>query len=599
MPIWVSKLRLKRLLPFLRWAPEVNRQSFQKDINAGLTNAIIVLPQGVAFALIAGLPPIYGLYTAMVPPIIAAVFGSSKHLISGPTTAISLVVFATVSKISDPGDADYIALVLTLTFLAGVYQLILGLARMGVLVNFVSQSVVIGFTAGAAILILTSQLKNFFGVPIPSNLSFVTSWVTLFQQYGQINIFVVVVSLITLGTVVGIRLFKPTWPSMLIAMVVGSLVAAILGGEKSGITLVGDLSGGLPPLSVPDLSFETIRVLGSAALAVAMLGLLEAVSIARSVALKSGQRIDANQEFIGQGLSNIVGSFFSSYASSGSFTRTGVNFAAGAVTPVAAIVSAITLAFIVLLIAPLISYLPIAAMAGILVVVAIRLFDYPNTLAILRSGSNETVIMLTTGVATLFIGLEFAIYVGVILSLVIYLKRTSRPRVISRVPDPNDDDRIMVTDPALPECPQLKMIRIEGELFFGAVEHVQKALQLFTTKNSAQKHFLIIGNAISFIDLAGAELLAQEAERLKKGGGDLHMVKINDVIYRTLERGGFFSRITKDNIYPSKSHALASIFDQLDHDICARCTKRIFLECSRIEPVAKANEEQIELFEEV
>ncbi|MFC1664865.1 SulP family inorganic anion transporter [Pseudomonadota bacterium] len=597
MPIWVSRLRLKRLLPFLRWTSEVNRKSFQKDITAGLTNAIIVLPQGVAFALIAGLPPIYGLYTAMVPPIVAALFGSSKHLISGPTTAISLVVFATVSKVSVPGDDDYLAMVLTLTFLAGVYQLILGLTRMGVLVNFVSHSVVVGFTTGAAILILTSQLENFFGIPIPSDLSFVTSWLTLFREFEHINIFVVAVAVITLATGIGIRMTKPTWPGMLISLVVGSLVAIVLGGEKRGINMIGELSGGLPPLSIPDLSFETIRVLGSAALAVAMLGLLEAVSIARSVALKSGQRIDANQEFVGQGLSNIVGSFFSSYASSGSFTRTGVNYAAGAATPLAAIISAITLAFVVLLIAPLITYLSIAAMAAVLMLVAVRLFDWPNTLSILRSGGNETAIMLTTCVATLFIELEFAIYVGVILSLVIYLKRTSRPRVISRVPNPNEVDRVMVTDPSLPECPQLKLIRIEGELFFGAIEHVQKALLLFSTKNPAQKHFLIIGNAIGFIDLAGAELLAQEAVRLKMEGGGLHMVKINDDIYRTLERGGFFSRIPKDNIYPSKSHALAGIFHQLDHDICALCTKRIFLECSMIEPKVTADKQQLELLD--
>ena len=591
MPIWVSRLRLKRLLPFLRWTPEVNRTSFQQDITAGLTNAVIVLPQGVAFALIAGLPPIYGLYTAMVPPIIAALFGSSKHLISGPTTAISLVVFATVSKISVPGDADYIPLVLTLTFLAGVYQLVLGFARMGVLVNFVSHSVIVGFTTGAAILILTSQLKNLFGVAIPAHISFVTTWLTLFENIDKVNFYVLAIALSTLAIVLGIRWKKPTWPGMLIAMVAGSFIALILGGEENNITLVGELSGGLPPMSIPDLSFESFRVLGSAALAVAMLGLLEAVSIARSVALKSGQRIDANQEFIGQGLSNIIGSFFSSYASSGSFTRTGINFSAGAVTPLAAIISAITLAFIVLLIAPLISFLPIAAMAGILVLVAVRLFDWPSTLTILRSGSNETVIMLTTCIATLFIDLEFAIYVGVLFSLVIYLKRTSRPRVTSRVPDPDDDKRVMITDPALPECPQLKMIRIEGELFFGAIEHVQKALQLFSTKNPGQNNLLIIGNAISFIDLSGAELLAQEAVRLKKEGGHLYFVKINDDIYRTLERGGFFPRISKDNIYASKSKALAGIFEQLDHDICADCSKRIFLECDRIKPKTKAKKE--------
>ena len=425
-----------RFFPFLRWWPQLNRQSLKADLMAGLTGAVIVLPQGVAFAMIAGLPPVYGLYSAMVPPIIAGLFGSSRHLISGPTTAISIVVFATVSKFAEPGSAQYISMALMLTFLAGVYQFVLGLARMGALVNFVSHSVVVGFTAGAAILIATSQLKHFLGIKIPAGESFLHTWQDIYRQLHEINPYVTAIAAVTLIAGVLFIRFKPRWPGMLIAMIIGSLLAALLAYETKEIQLVGQLPAHLPPFSVPDFSLKSIKTLGSGALAIAMLGLVEAVSIAKSVALKSHQRIDGNQEFIGQGLANVVGSFFSSYASSGSFTRSGINYTAGAVTPMAAIFAAMALALILLIVAPLAAHLPIAAMAGILLIVAYRLIDFHHIANILRTSKRETAVLLTTFFATLFVELEFAIYVGVMLSLVIYLMRTSRPRIATLTPVP-------------------------------------------------------------------------------------------------------------------------------------------------------------------
>ncbi len=571
-----------RFFPLLRWWPRVNRDTLKADLLAGLTGAVVVLPQGVAFAMIAGLPPVYGLYTAMVPPIIAALFGSSRHLISGPTTAISIVVFATVAKFAEPGSAKFIQMALTLTFLAGVYQLALGLARMGALVNFVSHAVVVGFTAGAAILIATSQLKHFFGIHIPSGESFLHTWQDLFKQFHDINLFVTLVAAATLAVGVLLMVFKPRWPGLLIAMVLGSLLALAIGDHSHGIQLVGELPASLPPLSLPDFSLKSLKALGSGALAIAMLGLVEAVSIARSVALKSGQRINGNQEFIGQGLANVVGSFFSSYASSGSFTRSGINYTAGAVTPMAAIFAAVALALIVLIVAPLAAHLPIAAMAGILLIVAWRLIDFHHISTIVRTSKRETAVLLTTFLATLFVELEFAIYVGVMLSLVIYLMRTARPGIVARVPDPQSPNRHLVTDPNLPECPQLKIVRVDGSLFFGAADHVQGELQAMAAQNPGQKHLLIIGNGINFIDVSGAEMLVQEANRRRKLGGGLYMSKVKDEVCSILKRGGYADSFGRENIFTTKGDAIENVFRRLDRSICARCDKRIFLECKQV-----------------
>ena len=575
----------RRLFPFLRWWPRVTRATLKADFLAGLTGAVIVLPQGVAFALIAGLPPVYGLYSAMVPPIVAGMFGSSRHLISGPTTAISLVVFAAVSKFADPGSAKFIGLALTLTLLAGVYQLVLGLARMGALVNFISHSVVIGFTAGAAVLIATSQLKHFLGLHIPPGESFLHTWQDIYLQIGDINVYVTSVAGVTLVCLVLLMILRPRWPGMLIAMVAGSLLAilfALTGIGKNAIAFVGELPAQLPPLSLPDLTLSSLKQLGSASLAIAMLGLVEAVTIARSIATRSGQRIDGNQEFIGQGLANIVGSFFSSYASSGSFTRSGLNYSAGAVTPLSGIFAALCLAVIVLIAAPLAAHLPMPAMAAILLVVAWRLIDFHHIRTILATSKREAAVLLTTFFATLFVELEFAIYVGVLLSLVIYLMRTSRPGIVSRVPDPSTPSRHFVTHPSIPECPQFKIVRVDGSLFFGAVDHVQEKLHHFRLRNPRQKHLLMIGNGINFIDISGAELLAQEAKRRRELGGGLYLSKIKDEVCAILKRGGFADQFGRENIFITKRDAIEAVIHKLDLDICARCDKRIFVECQKL-----------------
>jgi SulP family sulfate permease len=571
-----------RVFPFLRWLPLVNRQTVRSDLIAGLTGAVVVLPQGVAFAMIAGLPPVYGLYTAMIPAIIAGLFGSSRHLISGPTTAISIVVFATVSHFAEPGTDQFITLALTLTFLAGVYQLVLGVARLGTLINFISHSVVVGFTAGAALLIATSQLKHYFGIQVPSGQSFMHTWHSILTQLGDANVYVTVIATVTLITGILFQRYKPRWPGMLIAMTIGSVLAAIMGAEAKGIRLVGELPGHFPPLSLPNLSLDSIQALGSSALAVAMLGLVEAVSIARSVASRSGQRIDGSQEFIGQGLANMVGSFFSSYASSGSFTRSGLNYTAGAITPLSAVFAAISLLLIVVLVAPLAAHLPIAAMAGILLLVAYRLVDMHHIRTIIKSGKRETAVLLTTLFATLFVELEFAIYVGVMLSLALYLNRTSKPRILSRIPDEKSPVRHLISAANEQECPQLKIIRIDGSLFFGAVDHVQETLHSFQEQHPEQKHLLIIANGINFVDVAGAELLAHEAEQRRKLGGGLYLAKVKDDVMAFLERGGFAEHIGRENIFHTKAQAIESVFRRLEQQRCARCEKRIFTECGAI-----------------
>jgi len=577
-------MQIKDYLPFLHWWPKVTRRTLRADIMAGITGAVIVLPQGVAFAIIAGLPPEYGLYSAIVPAIIAALLGSSHHLISGPTTAISIVIFTTVSPLADPLGSHYIQMVLTLTFLAGLFQFGLGLAHLGALVNFVSHSVVVGFTSGAALLIATSQLSNFFGVPGSKRHAFIHLWEDLLSALPHTNPYALAIAVATLITAILFRRYFPRLPGMLFAMVIGSVLASVLSAKEHGVRLIGSLPGHLPPLSSPDLSTASVRELAPAALAVAMLGLTEAVSIARAVAARSHQRIDSNQEFIGQGLSNIIGSFFSSYAASGSFTRTGVNYESGARTPMAAVFAALSLAAILLLIAPLTAYLPIASMAGVLLIVAYGLIDFHHIRTIVRTSKPEAAVLAVTFMATLLVELEFAIYVGVILSLLLYLNRTSHPHFITLAPDPDSDRRsfINITRKPVDECPQLKIIRIDGSLFFGAVDHFAQELRAITRNTPEQAHILIVGSGINFIDVAGCEALANEAHRLHVSGRKLYLCTLKSEVLNTLKRGGCCRRIGEENVFPSKLDAIEKIVPRLDPERCRVCTVRIFRECAHM-----------------
>ena len=549
---------------------------------AGLTGAMIVLPQGVAFATIAGMPPEYGLYAAMVPAIIAALFGSSWHLVSGPTTAISIAVFAAMSNFAIPGSPEFISMVLTLTFLTGLFQLILGLARMGVLVNFISHTVVIGFTAGAALLIAGSQVKNFFGLDIVRGAPFHEVIHQFFVQFSHINPYVTTVAAITLAAGILARIYIPKLPYMIVAMVVGSIVAFVFNMEWSfevtHIKTVGALPVGLPPLSLPDFSFETINKVIFPALIVTMLALTEAVSISRAIAVKSEQRIDGNQEFIGQGLSNVIGSFFSSYASCGSFNRTGVNYAAGARTPLATVYASIFLVLILLLVGPLASYLPNAAMAGILFMVAWGLIDFHHIVHISKTNLSEAVILWVTLLGTL-IDLEKGIFFGILLSLIIYLYRVSKPNIVPVVPAKEEGAYHFVSAVDHEECPQLRMIRVNGSIFFGAVDHVQNSLLSIDETNPLQKSVLIAAKGINFVDAAGADLLAQEARRRRKMGGGLYFYRCTEQVLSELEKSHKLEEIGKDNFFSVMENWVKPIYAKLDKEICRNCPHRIFPEC--------------------
>jgi len=585
---------LIRYFPFLSWLSGLDRGTVRADAMAGLTGAVLVVPQGVAFATIAGLPPEFGLYSAIVPTIVAALCGSSHHLVTGPTTAISIVVFANLSPLAEPFGSSYLAMALCLTLLSGLTQLCLGLARLGAIAGFISTSVMAGFTAGAAIHIAVSQLGGILGVSPPRHpilLGHVAEVIKLLPRTNPHALFLAAFALLAAAA---IKTMRPKWPGMLIALAGASALAQATGAAGAGVRFVAAFPGSLPPISLPLVSFDTLQDLVPGAVAVAMLGLAEAVTISRSLANITGQRIDNNREFIGQGLANIAGAFFSSYAASGSFTRSGVNYAAGARTPLASVFAAVFLAFFTILTGPAVAYLPVPAMAGVIVLAAYQLVEFKHIRRIVRASRDETMVMAATFAGSLFLHLEFALFSGVLLSLLIYLRRTSRPHFTVLAPDASQGRRLVAAeDGELVECPQLKIIRLDGSIFFGAVNHVAEELRNVAETFDTQDHILIVGSGVNFIDVSGAEMLFHEDTELVLAGKRLYICSLKSDSMEALRRGECLIHPGDERFFASKSEALREIVPRLDRERCRACTLRVFAECSCMPSPENSSEESL------
>ena len=410
-------------LPILRWQSEWRQPgALRADLLAGLTGAVVVLPQGVAFATLAGMPPQYGLYAAMVPCIVAALFGSSRLMVTGPANAISLTTMALIAPLAAVGSARYVELVLTLAFLVGALQLLLGLARAGAIVEKVPHSVVVGFTAGAAVLIANSQLGPLLGLALQRGQPVFDNVAAALGALGQTQPMALLAGASTVVFAVLARPWNRIVPAMLVAVVGGTLVslgAAMLWPQAPRLLTVSALPSALPPWSWPDLSVDTVRALFGATLVMTLLALTEAAAIARSVARARGDTLDGNQEFIGQGLANLAGSFFSAYPASGSFNRSGVNVASGARSPLSAVAAALFLVLLLAFVGPLAKYLPLAVISGLLMVVAWGLIDRREIAHLWHQGNGERVPLLVTLVATVTLSLEWAILLGITSALLV------------------------------------------------------------------------------------------------------------------------------------------------------------------------------------
>ncbi len=624
----------------------MSRTTLRADALAGLLGAVLVLPQGIAFASLAGLPPEYGLYTAVIPCIIAALFGSSWHVMSGPTNANSLALFAMLSPLALALSPAYIQLALAVTVMVGVMQWLIGALRLGVLANFISPAVLFGFTSGAALLIALYAVPDLLGLDKGSAHGALAVIRQIATQILQAQPMALAVAAVTVTVALGVRKLRRGWPYMLVGLVMGTALAwlwARYGGSDAGsaaLRTVGQVPAPWPRFEVPRIGWQQASELVGLAFALTIVALGQSISIAKTVALRSGQRIDANREFRGQGLSNIVGGFFSCYVSCGSLNRSLPNLEAGARTPLASVFSALLLLVLVAVSAPLLAQIPMAAVGALLLLVALSLLDLARWRQLFDLSRSDFGVALATLVATVTLRLETAILLGMILSLMSFLFRTSRPAMRtmgfdSRKPDRQfvviDDLPQTMLEPVesreipeankrednlsrqgprdwlrqtagaaapsggsephevgsvgatfLPECPQLKLLRMEGEVYFGATQHVADTLHALRHEATPQKHLLVMGKSMNFIDLAGAELWEAELAARRAMGGDLYFHRPRPEVIAMWKKTGFTRLLGPEHQFPDKRTAIATIFQKLDPEICRRCTARIFEECQTV-----------------
>jgi SulP family sulfate permease len=576
------RYRLAPLARPLRLIQSYPRQTLRADLIAGVTVGIVLLPQALAFSLLAGLPPEMGLYSAILAAIVGALWGSSIHLHSGPTNTASILTLSVLLPIAAPGSPEFIAAAGLVAVMAGVMRLLMGLAGLGMLINFVSDSVAVGFTAGAGLLIISNQVAPILRLDLPGDGGLISTLRGLIDAWDQAHLASLLLGAATMALLLVLPRIAPKLPAVLFAVGAVSLVAWGLSLESRGIEVLGALPQTLPPLAqLPLLDLTLIGQLANGALALALIGLVEAMAIARAVASHSRQRLDSNQEFIGQGLANIAVGFFSGYPCSGSFNRSALSYQSGAQTGLSNVFSGLFVAAALFFVGPLIAHLPRAVLAGALIITAYSMVDIKSMRRIWRGSRNEAVIMSVTLLATLLLPLQFAVLIGVLMSLGSYLLRTSAPRVQLVLPD--DEFRHWQARPEKPACPELAVVEVMGDFYFGAVNYVEERIYDILNARPQQRFLLLRMHSVNQIDYTGIRALENILRFCRERGGDLYLTRVREPVLERMRATGFAETLGTDHVLDEDA-AISYLFHRkIDPAVCIyECEVRAWRECQNL-----------------
>jgi len=536
----------------------------------------------MAYAFVAELPPEIGLYAAIIGSTVAALWGSSHHIQTGPTNTTSLLVLSALLAVASPGTPEYLVAAALMALIVGVIQIALAVARLGVMVNFISDAVIVGFTAGAGVLIGINQIRNMLRLPMSSMPSIWQTIPTIAANLPGAHFASLAIGIGTIASLIIIPKISKKLPAPLLTLIAAALVVAIFGLDARGVRVIGELPRGLPPMSsLPPLDPDLIRSLVTTSLALGVIALVQTMSIARSISAQTGQRLDSNQEFFGQGLANIISGLFSGYTVAASFTVSAVKHEAGAKSSIASVFASIFLLLALIVFAPWAAYVPLPALAGVLIMTAYGLIDRQEINRIWRSSQGDRAIMLVTGVATLILSLEYAVMLGVGLSIITYLLRTSKPRV--RVVLPSDDFRYFTPRPDRPSCAQLGVVEILGDLYFGAVNHIEEKIQENQNANPSQRYLLLRMYPVENCDISGIHTLESIVRSYRDRGGDIYFVHVQRQVRELMQSTGFYDYVGEDH-FLDPDEAIPYLFHRiLDPAICIyECPERVFRYCQNL-----------------
>jgi SulP family sulfate permease len=555
---------IARAFPFLRWFP-MGVDTIRADLIAGITVALVLIPQSMAYAQLAGLPAYYGLYAAFLPGMVAALWGSSKQLATGPVAVVSLLTASALMPFATVRTPEFVALAVMMALMVGIVQLVLGALRLGVVVNFLSHPVIVGFTNAAALIIGLSQLNKFFGVSMPRSEHFIHDIWAVLQQLGDTHLPTLLMGVAAFAVMWGLRKYVPKVPGVLVAVVLTTLVSWAIGFEGMGGKVVGAIPAGLPSVALPSIDWGIAQQLVASAVIISLVGFMEAISIAKAMAAKTKDRIDPNQELVGQGLANIVGSFTQAYPASGSFSRSAVNLNSGAKTGMSSVFAGLVVLGTLLFLTPLLYHLPQAVLAAVIMMAVVGLINFGAIKEAWEAQKHDGVASLVTFVATLAFAphLDNGILVGAGLAIVLFLYRTMKPRValLGRFPDGTLRD--LHVHPHLPTDERIVVMRFDGQLYFANVSFFEDTILAAVADHPNAKYVLVVGDGINQLDASGEEVLHHLVDRLAANGITIVLSGLKRQVIQVMQRTHLLERVGADNVFATEDMALDAIYQRL------------------------------------
>ena len=553
-------MSFKQFIPILGWLPNYKKSYLKGDISAGLTVGVMLIPQGMAYALIAGLPAQYGLFTAIVPLIIYAIFGTSRQLAVGPVALVSLMTLTAVSQLAEPGTETYISLAITLALMVGLIELFLGLFRLGYLVNFLSHPVISGFTSAAAFIIGLSQLKHILGINIPRGLKVHEIVITAIEQSNLINWTSFAIGIAGIAVIIISKKINKSIPGSLLAVVFGLIIVQVMHLGADDIKIIGNIPSDLPTFRMPEISWSIFKDLFPLAAALALVGFMESIAVAKSLQAKHKKeyKIDSNQELIALGLTSIGGSFFQSYTVEGGFGRSAVNDQAGAKTGVAAIISALMVVLALLYLTPLFFNLPKAILGSIIMVAVVGLIDFHEVKVLWKQNRRDLSMLVATFAGTLILGVEEGIGLGVILSLAMVIYRTTRPHVavLGNVPDTHFY-RNVERFKNLEVKNEILIIRFDAQLYFANSDFFKERLEkLIEEKGDQLKLVILNAESINYLDSSAVHAIKDVVEDYLDKGIEIAFSGVKGPVRDAMALADILTQSTGNNFFMSVQEAV-------------------------------------------
>ena len=545
-------MNIEKWFPFSGWIKKYSREDFKSDLPAGLTVGVMLIPQGMAYSMLAGLPPIYGLYASTIPLILYALFGTSRQLAVGPVAMISLFIATGVGSLAPVGSPEYIGLAILLALMVGIIQFSLGLFRLGFLVNFLSRPVISGFTSAAALIIGLSQLKYLLGINI-SRTNFIHE--VLYQAFlnaENIHVLTVILGGAGILVVLIVQKWRKAIPGPLIAVALSIVSVYAFGLYDKGVTIVGEIPGGLPSFFIPPFSWDGLNELLPMAITISLVGFMQSIAAAKAMqARHKNYQIDSNQELIGLGIANIGGSFFQSFPITGGFSRTAVNDQVGGKTAMSSIVSAALIIFTLLFLTPLFYYLPNAILASVIMVAVFGLIDYKEALHLWKVDKRDFLMLLTTFIATLFMGIEEGILLGVMLSLAMVVYRSTYPHMalLGKVPG-TAQYRNIKRFPLARQFDHILIVRFDAPLFFANISYLKdKIAEMESGREEDIRLIILSAEAINGMDSSAVYGLLELIEEYRKRGIVFYLSGVTGPIRDIMHRGGLIQYLGEENFF--------------------------------------------------